>query len=392
MIRIAPCLSIVCLTHGFCTGQTTTQQSRPYTAGPQATVGAIRWDAWFGNVGTVGKAVHRTLSPPKWRDRLPFYARVLGDNTVEMDGSSQATIDREIGYAATAGLNYWAFVTYNEDDPLSLALKRYLTSPVRSKLNFCLITECARWRSQDFVDRVVRLMQEPGYQRVLDGRPLLYFGFVAPEKLKPLDGIDGLRKRLDAFRSTIVAKSLPEPYIVIMDFSAEQGKKWADDLGCDAISSYASGWHHGRVPYARWAGKAETFWDECRKNGAHVVPTVMTGWDPRPRADIPVPWGDPYSSHDGEVDRSDAATPAQIADHLGNAMHWLAVHRNAAPAQTAIIYAWNEFDEGGWLCPTLSEGTARLDAVAKVLRPSHRAGANATSPVAEPIRRHGISD
>ncbi len=31
--------------------------------------------------------------------------------------------------------------------------------------------------------------------------------------------------------------------------------------------------------------------------------------------------------------------------------------------------AWNEFDEGGWLCPSLSEGSARLDALRAVLRP-----------------------
>ncbi len=32
-----------------------------------------------------------------------------------------------------------------------------------------------------------------------------------------------------------------------------------------------------------------------------------------------------------------------------------------------IIYAWNEFDEGGWLCPTLYGGTERLDAIREIL-------------------------
>jgi len=36
-----------------------------------------------------------------------------------------------------------------------------------------------------------------------------------------------------------------------------------------------------------------------------------------------------------------------------------------------LIYAWNEFDEGGWLVPALppphGEGTARIDALRKVL-------------------------
>ena len=29
-----------------------------------------------------------------------------------------------------------------------------------------------------------------------------------------------------------------------------------------------------------------------------------------------------------------------------------------------LVYAWNENSEGGWLVPTLGEGTARVDALA----------------------------
>src|SRR5450759_571230 len=35
------------------------------------------------------------------------------------------------------------------------------------------------------------------------------------------------------------------------------------------------------------------------------------------------------------------------------------------------MYAWNEFDEGGWICPTLGNNTSRLDAIGKVLHKSH---------------------
>jgi len=34
-----------------------------------------------------------------------------------------------------------------------------------------------------------------------------------------------------------------------------------------------------------------------------------------------------------------------------------------------LIYAWNEFDEGGWICPTLYNGTDRLNAIHNVLFP-----------------------
>ena len=38
-----------------------------------------------------------------------------------------------------------------------------------------------------------------------------------------------------------------------------------------------------------------------------------------------------------------------------------------AEANAILIYAWNETDEGGWLHPTLSEGSARLDTMGEVL-------------------------
>ena len=49
-------------------------------------------------------------------------------------------------------------------------------------------------------------------------------------------------------------------------------------------------------------------------------------------------------------------------------MTWVRSNREVAEAQTIMIYAWNESDEGGWLVPTKTEGTARLDAIREALR------------------------
>ena len=357
--------------------------SSPVIAGEadDVLVGAIRWDAWTGGRGVAGRAVQETLGPAKWYTRLPFFARVVGDGRVEIDGTAQAVVDREIEYAAGAGLDYWAFVTYPAGDPLSLGIRRYLSSASRSKICFCLITECGRWHQQAFVDRVVSLMREPGYQKVLDGRPLVYLGFIKPEALERLGGEEGFRKVLDGFRSAAAGAGLGRPYIVVMDFHAEQGRKWADALGCDAISSYATGWEQRTISYSRLAANTERFWDQCRGTGAPVVPIVMTGWDRRPRVEKPVPW-EPWQQVGQGWDRySRAGEPAEIAEHLNRACRWLRDHRGAGEARTVLIYAWNEFDEGGWLAPTLSEGAARLEAIGRVLgrRPGTRP-ASVTAP------------
>jgi hypothetical protein len=56
---------------------------------------------------------------------------------------------------------------------------------------------------------------------------------------------------------------------------------------------------------------------------------------------------------------------------LKEAIMWTKERKQVCPAKTVIIYAWNEHDEGGWLCPTISENSdvddSRLKALKKVL-------------------------
>ncbi len=62
-------------------------------------VGAIRWDGWYGD-GNVVKAVEATLGQPKYHFRLPWFAVVMDEDKVRIDGESPAIMDREIAYAA----------------------------------------------------------------------------------------------------------------------------------------------------------------------------------------------------------------------------------------------------------------------------------------------------
>src|SRR6266545_4265636 len=73
------------------------RRGRQSRHGPRALVGAIRWDAWVGDLPTsnergptaVGHEVERALGPAHWHDRLPFYARELSAHSVEVRATSQ---------------------------------------------------------------------------------------------------------------------------------------------------------------------------------------------------------------------------------------------------------------------------------------------------------------
>ena len=149
-------------------------------------VGAIRWDAWHGEKGEPGQIVERTLTPQKYRYRLPYFAKVTGDKVI-IRGDSQEIMDQEIAYAKTAGIDYWAFVMYEPGTALRLGLDLYLSSSHRQGVKFCLIVEQGRFGDRRTFEtigpQIVSLLARPSYQKVLHGRPLLYLGFISQEKV-----------------------------------------------------------------------------------------------------------------------------------------------------------------------------------------------------------------
>ena len=105
-------------------------------------------------------------------------------------------------------------------------------------------------------------------------------------------------------------------------------------ISCNSPSPYRQ---DTLVSAIRWDA-----WEGYKATGRKVVPWVTTGHNTKPRIDNPVSWT--TVSSDGWV--SDG-TPGQIADNLSNALRWTMMNKSAAEANTVLMYAWNEFDEGG---------------------------------------------
>jgi hypothetical protein len=345
------------------------------------TIGAIRWDAWHtpaaaeehGAKGGPVRAMARSLNPHRYRWRAPFFARVDTNDTLRIDGYTQDVIDREIAYAKTGGIDYWAFLLYDEDNSMSQCLSLYLSSRRKSDVNFCAVASPATFGGratwQAGIERIVRYMREPGYQCVCGDRPLLYL-FRPDEKwIQMWGGAEGARKLFDGLRSAAVAAGAGDPYMVVMhQGAASAGKKAMEAVGAQAISDYARSGGGCNAPYTELTSRARAFWSECAATGAEVVPLAMAGWDRRPRVEHPVPW-EPWQKPGVGLDKFYVLpTPQELAGHLDEAMTWAEERPENCPAQTVIVYAWNEHDEGGWLCPTIGRGgvpdASRLEAIA----------------------------
>ena len=65
--------------------------------------------------------------------------------------------------------------------------------------------------------------------------------------------------------------------------------------------------------------------------------------------------------------------PGDLGDRIKQVFDFIAANPNECETQMAVMYSWNEFSEGGGLCPTMGESpgyepnTVLLDEAAKAL-------------------------
>jgi hypothetical protein len=326
-------------------------------------VGAIRWDAWAG--GEVTAQVERTLGPKKYHPRLPWFAEVLDDGSVRIDGGRRSDHGSGDRLCRRRRLGLLGFSALPGTSSMSESLKLYLNSASRRRINFCLILHNAfgvsehQWPRER--DRAVALLKEPGYQTVCGGRPLVYAFSVRHAGAFPEARF---AEFLQAARQAGV-----DPYCVYMGWSPAEDFERMAPLGFAAVSHYAAA--SADAQFAQLVQRVESdSWAKAAAARVPYVPLVTTGWDKQPRKENPVSWEKDHGYHRQMVFPS-IATPDEIAGHLQRALAFVRDHPQTCPANTVIIYAWNEHDEGGWLSPTWTPtGTPnqeRLDAIREVL-------------------------
>lgn len=347
----------------------------------RVSVGAIRWDGYYG--GPVTTDEEKMLGPSQFQERAPFFSKILDDSTISINGNLAATMSKEIEYAVQSGIDYWAFLAYpwfsdqySQDITLSTAATLYLNSPDMKKINFCWIVGGhlywnGRW-DKYMAHRALETCRMSNYQTVLDGRPLIYFfeeGIIATEA-----NIVTCKSRLEKLSNALVAAGGKAPYYVFMGWNTSDWDK-AKRAGFDAWSFYAGG---GSGKYADAAQSVKQVrWVQPTSLGIPTVPVVSAGWNALPRIEYREKYGptsywgpDSYTSAK-RSECGDLPTADELAAHLKDAMNFTA-NNSLCDAKTCIMYAWNEHSEGGWLCPTILKrggiDKSRVEAVGSVLK------------------------
>jgi hypothetical protein len=224
----------------------------------------------------------------------------------------------------------------------------------------------------------------------VDGKPVIIF-FSSYELSRCLGGAEETKKCLEALREKARNAGLPGVIVIGCENPCRasggdietNSEIWTDFLkqheseGLDALTGY--NYHRGHLkygdkevfifPYGELARDHEESWEGFGKyTSLPYMPIVIGGWDCRPWETLWQGAAKPQPRSCYSPDR----TPPQLYRHVCKASEWIKNNQSHALGDLAIVYAWNENGEGGYIEPTIGDGGRILAAVKKAVEDSNK--------------------
>lgn len=336
-------------------------------------VGAINWDASLPSDTYFGFYQTNSLSQEKYREWTPFYAELLSNEKAEYRTRTPEEYEREMQYAIDAGIDYFAYVWYPEEGSkshiqtsfndcshkvyeLNYARRLYEKSTLKDNLGACAILGDHPFTEGDLAE-LVTAFREPYYEKI-DGKPLLYI-------------YGGYReKTIEKIHSMCRENGQPEPFTVPMVTTAEGAEKMplASALSAYAVTVSGISSHDELIDGAIEANK-NRFSDDLA-----LIPTFTVGWNPTPRIERKTPWTTLPDGASIYENRSYAprATDNELIDGARRFVQFLNDLASERLVGHILTFAWNEFEEGAYICPTYTKNKeislSRIKAFSEISR------------------------
>lgn len=329
-------------------------------------LGAYYYDGWYK---VRGNWTPRLMN--EFAEREPSWGW-LG-NTVE-------NMELQVDLAADGGLSFFAFDWYYPEDggeerENNKCIDRYLASKNADRLEFCLLVAnhqgalIYRDKWEDAVRRFIPFLKSEHALKV-NGIPAIIF-FSTNELVRCLGSIEETNKCLEYFREECRKEGLPGVFVIgcagpqrSADGAASIVKEqiWRDrgaqlkEIGLDGVSGY--NYHRGSInredgtkeyllPFEDLAKDHEISWEGFVKFGElPYMPCLTGGWDDRPN-EKPLINPEKRSCYSPDI------TPTTLYNHVKAAGEFIGANKEKITEDYAIIYAWNENGEGGFVCPTM---------------------------------------
>ena len=309
-------------------------------AGGNVQLGAYYFDGWSGRHKADGDPAQpwargapthmsKALAGP-YADREPLWG--WRDDTPEI-------MRRQIDLAADHGLAFWAFCWYFKpepqavaDDPKHTGLRLFLAAPNNGRLRFCLLVAnhdsyqlktIERWRQA--AEYWLPYLRHPRAVTV-GGKPLVIF----------FDPKDALPEGLAAVEAAARAAGLPG--VTFAGCGVKLPAPFTVTTRYNVATGYMKGWKE--FPFAQVMQSHSQAWKGTPAQ--RHIPCAIVGWDRRP-----------WETAERGSNYYTGRTPALFGRHVRELIAWMNNYPDEVTAEhLALLYAWNEIGEGGYLLPT----------------------------------------
>ena len=297
-----------------------------------------------------------------WRPDYPGRVPTLGEY------NELSTMDREIAVAASHGVDFFQILWYPNGGPLNEGLRLFLASTNAGRIRFTIefvnhppfdLSKDEEWETA--CNEWCTAMKHASYLKI-DGRPV--FKIHGLDYFYQQNGNDPerVKARLSNLRQIAAKTGLSSPLISsgVMPGGVPSAARLAP---FDFVTTYmdmpALPQRPQPYPYELLIRHAEDGWVRYAQQSARpYVPYVPAGWDPRP-------WRDTRPSFAFPTQDEWTGALEKVKQALDEYPE-LGIPARAGRKKMFLIYAWNEFGEGGFLAPTVGEKASKLEAIRKV--------------------------
>lgn len=321
----------------------------------EITVGAVNWDCSLPSDTFFGFYSSRSLSPEKFRGSTPYYATIENNNKISYHYRSLEEYEREMQYAIDAGIDYFAYCWYGENPAhrecewqnnlyaLRYARKLHVQSDLKEKIKLCAIIGVGAKEaelSRADMEKLAEEMKQDYYQKV-DGRPLVYV-------------FDGYKQSTGKILKNVCKEcNTPEPYIVFMCSEIEDIHK-TDDGTESAVCEYS--FPKSAKSYDEFISYLTDDLEERYRLGVDVIPQFSVGWNPSPRIENPTPWVSyENTSYLPQI------TSEEMLEGAAKFTEFMVENKGHDTANHILVFAWNEFEEGAYICPTYDKSGKNIN-------------------------------
>lgn len=285
--------------------------------------------------------------------------------------STPAIVDAQINEAANAGISFFSFDWYfrngSDDYPLNHALNLYLSSRDKIRLKFCLMVANHtpffigpdNWNAVSEI--WIKFFKDKDYLKVNE-QPLLIF-FSVSSLVEQFGSTSAVKKAFNSLRDIAKKEGLQGVSIAACVYDNAANIHDAEACGFDIMTGYN---YHG---YGLEKGEEVTPIDSMRvadlrvwngiknKSTLPYIPVSTLNWDPRP-------WRPDTAS----VPHFSGYSMQSVCHAVTDLKQWIGENRERTTKEkVALMYAWNENGEGGWLTPSTILKDSLLLGVKKAL-------------------------